>query len=66
MIKLENKKNRFKGNVYVLTSKETYSSAADFAQAIKAYKLGKIIGEKTGGWIVCYGDIVEDQLPNSK
>jgi len=66
LIKLENKKNRFKGNVYVLTSKETYSSAADFAQAIKAYKLGKIIGEETGGWIVCYGDIVEDQLPNSK
>ena len=66
LIKLKNKKNRFNGYVYVLTSEQTYSSASDFAQAIKAYKLGKIIGEETGGWIVCYGDIIDDQLPNSK
>jgi hypothetical protein len=66
LITLKNNSNRFEGNLFVLTSKKTYSSASDFAQTIKAYKIGNIIGEETGGWIVCYGDIVLDELPNSK
>lgn len=27
--------------------------------------MGKVIGEETGGWVVCYGDSVESKLPNS-
>lgn len=57
--------NRFTGKLYVLTSTYTFSSAADFAQAVKHYKLGKIIGEETGGWIISYGDIVTSRLPNT-
>ena len=57
---------RFTGNLYILCSKLTYSSASDFAQTIKAYNLGKIIGEETGGWIVCYGDTFYDLLPHSR
>jgi hypothetical protein len=66
LIPLKNTPNKFYGKVYVLTSEKTYSSASDFAQTIKAYGIGEIIGEQTGGWIVCYGDIVFDELPNSK
>ena len=66
LIQLKNTPNKFYGKVYVLTSKKTYSSAADFAQTIKAYRIGEIVGEETGGWIVCYGDIIFDELPNSK
>ena len=57
---------RFKGNIYLLTSSGTFSSAASFAQCFKYYKMGKIIGEETGGWIVCYGDIISASLPNTK
>ncbi|MFB9121599.1 S41 family peptidase [Bergeyella porcorum] len=63
--KLEKHKNRFDGNLFLLTSRVTYSSASDFAQTIKAYHIGKIIGTETGGWVVCYGDSVENELPNS-
>lgn len=57
---------RFNGKVYLLTSAQTFSSAADFAQCFSYYKRGKIIGEETGGLVVSYGDIVSHQLPNTK
>ena len=47
----------------ILTSLRTFSSASNFAQCFKNYKMGTIIGEKTGGWIVCYGDKVRTKLP---
>lgn len=57
---------RFNGKVYLLTSAQTFSSAADFAQCFSYYKRGKIIGEETGGLVVSYGDIVSHQLPNTQ
>ena len=57
---------RFKGHVYLLTSAYTFSSAADFAQCFKHYKMGTVVGEETGGLIVSYGDIVPAKLPNTK
>ncbi|TPD67222.1 S41 family peptidase [Flavobacterium microcysteis] len=57
---------RFNGKVCLLTSAQTFSSAADFAQCFSYYKRGKIIGEETGGLVVSYGDIVSHQLPNTK
>ncbi|UHO40174.1 hypothetical protein H5J24_09350 [Chryseobacterium capnotolerans] len=33
---------RFTGNVYLLTSGQTFSSATDFANAFKFLKLGKL------------------------
>ncbi len=43
------KPNRFKGNVYLLTDPVNSSSTFDMAWTFQENKLGKIIGEKTGG-----------------
>lgn len=56
---------RFKGNVYIITSNYTFSTAADFAAMVKDYKAGKIIGKETGGLASTYGDVIQDKLPNS-
>lgn len=42
------KSKRFKGNVYVLINRHTYSMAAVSAALIQDYKFGKIVGEETG------------------
>lgn len=63
---LRNNPLRFTGKLYLLTSAYTFSSAADFAQAFKYYKLGTIIGEETGGLIISYGDIVSPHLPHTQ
>jgi len=57
--------NRFGGKVYLLVSSQTFSSAADFAQAFCYYKRGKVIGEETGGLILSFGDIVSARLPET-
>lgn len=56
----------YNGNVYLLTSNQTFSSAASFAWAFKECKMGKVIGEETGGMNVSYGDILPYSLPISK
>lgn len=56
----------FTGKVYLLTSVGTFSSAASFAQCFSHYKMGTIVGEETGGWIISYGDLIRTLLPNSK
>lgn len=55
--------NQFKGKIFLLTSLKTFSSASTFAQCFKSYKMGAIIGEETGGWIVAYGDKINTTLP---
>jgi hypothetical protein len=55
--------NQFGGKIYLLTSLKTFSSASTFAQCFKNYKMGTIIGEETGGWIVAYGDKITATLP---
>ncbi len=56
----------FNGNIYVLTSIETFSSGTQLAALIKDYKLGKTIGQETGGIPTCYGDHFDFMLPNTK
>lgn len=56
---------RFTGNVYLLTSHQTFSSAGSFAWAFKAFGMGTIVGEETGGMNVCFGDILPYRLPVS-
>lgn len=58
--------NRFNGNVYVLTSGQTRSVAADFVWCFQYFEMGTVIGEETGGKVVSFGDIVNNTLPNSK
>jgi hypothetical protein len=67
MLFVRERKNaiRFKGNLIVVVSDKTFSSAASFTGVVKKYKLGKIIGEVTGGRIHCYGDFLMFKLPNS-
>ena len=55
-----------KGNIYLLTSNNTYSSAATFSWAFKYFKMGTIVGEETGGMAVCFGDVIMQTLPNTK
>ncbi|WP_090341803.1 S41 family peptidase [Dyadobacter koreensis] len=61
-IKRKNLSNQFDGQLFVLTSPFTFSSAADFTQAIHHYKLGKVVGQQTGGLIVSFGDIITTHL----
>lgn len=56
---------RFKGNVLILISGQTFSSAADFANTCKHYIVGTIIGEETGGFVVSAGETIEVSLPHS-
>lgn len=56
----------FNGIVYVLTSIETFSSGTQLAALIKDYKLGKIIGQETGGIPTCFSDHFDFVLPNTK
>jgi hypothetical protein len=58
--------NQFHGKIYLLTSIKTFSSASTFAQCFKHYKMGSIIGEETGGWMVAYGDKISATLPITK
>lgn len=65
---MENKKYTeltFNGNVYVLTSSGTFSSAMMFAEYIKDNHLGTIIGEAPGNIPSGYGDITIFRLPES-
>lgn len=55
----------FSGNIYVLTSSKTFSSASMFAATIKDYNIGQLIGEETGGLATHFGDLYEFKLPNS-
>ena len=56
----------FNGNLYLLTSSGTFSSAMDFAEIINANHLGSIIGEPPGNVPSGYGDISLFQTPNAK
>jgi C-terminal processing protease CtpA/Prc len=60
------KKYRFKGNLYVLISPSTFSSATYFAMIIKDYNLCTLVGEETGGLPTGYGDTFRFQLPITK
>ncbi|MCM1284482.1 MAG: S41 family peptidase [Muribaculaceae bacterium] len=56
----------FDGNLYLLTSAGTFSSAMEFAEAVKDNHLGTIIGEAPGNNPNGYGEVVFFKLPNSE
>lgn len=47
---------QYDGEVILLTSKKTYSSATCFTSAFVDYKIGTLIGESPGGYASSYGD----------
>lgn len=55
----------FDGNLYILTSKNTFSSANMFAVTIKDNRLGKVVGEPTGNRPTCYGNPLSFKMPNT-
>jgi len=65
LIPLRENKYRFSGNVYVLASINTFSSASMFAWCFHKFNMGVIVGEETGGYIVSFGDIIYSVLPKS-
>lgn len=60
-----NKSGAFGGEVYVLTSNYTFSSAMNFAVAVSDNNIGKVIGEMPGNMPAHYGDKLSFQCPNS-
>lgn len=59
-------RNRFKGKAVLLVGPATFSGASSFTSAFQCYKIGKVIGQETGGLTVTYGDFLTFHLPNSK
>ncbi len=67
LVELEDNPLRYAGlgNVYLLTSHMTFSSASSFAWAFQYFNMGTLVGEQTGGMNICFGDILQFRLPNS-
>ncbi|MHC4584540.1 MAG: S41 family peptidase [Planctomycetota bacterium] len=57
--------DRFKGSIYLLIAKPTFSAASNFAAAVKHFEIGTLIGQETSGEKDHYGQILPIQLPNS-
>ena len=66
LFELEKNPLRFDGNVYLLINHQTFSSAAEFSWAFKHYKIGKVIGEESGGINICFGDTKRILLQHTK
>lgn len=64
--KVKDKNIIFSGNIYILVSNATFSSANDFGAIFKDNKLGTIVGEPTGNNPDSYGDTLSFQTPKSK
>lgn len=62
---LTDDEGHYDGNVYLLVSNNTFSSAASFAWAFKECNMGTVVGEESGGMNVCYGDIMYYPMPVS-
>ena len=58
--------NRFLGNLYVLTSHNTYSAGTIFSAVIKDNTIGNIVGEETSDNPTIYACIMLFELPNTK
>ncbi len=56
---------KYKGNVYVLVNRQTYSMAAVAAALVQDYRFGKIVGEETGDTPTLYASQFSYPLPNT-
>ena len=63
--KPQNESARFKGNVYVLINRHSYSMAAVTAAMIQDYKFATIVGEQTGDFPTLYASQFQYTLPNT-
>jgi hypothetical protein len=65
-IKPQNSKNRFEGNVFILISPISYSSAIVFATTLKDNNMATLVGQPTGGFANQTGQGNLFNLPNSE
>jgi Peptidase family S41 len=54
---------RFKGEVYVIVNRHSYSNAVNVASVVQDYKFGTIVGEKTSDMATTYGAMETFVLP---
>ncbi|MBO7336393.1 MAG: hypothetical protein J6U42_05590 [Lachnospiraceae bacterium] len=66
LIKNKKLEPRFSGDVYILTSTNTFSAAKDFTMLVKDSGLGTVVGEPSGNLPDSYGDSINFMLPNSR
>lgn len=59
------KSKRFKGNVYVLVNRQSYSQSTVTAAQIQDYNFGTIVGEETGEYANLYASIFSYELPQT-
>ena len=57
---------RFKGSVFTLINRQTYSQAAVAASLIQDYKFGTLVGEESGDSPTLYASIFTVELPNTR
>ncbi len=62
----QNDSLRFKGKVYVLVNRFTYSEAIETSALIQDYKFGIIIGEMTPNAATMYASTQQFKLPNTQ
>ena len=55
----------YRGNIILLISNHTFSSASSFSWTFKEFGMGKVVGEETGGVNVSFGDVIYYEMPNS-
>ncbi|WP_298061877.1 S41 family peptidase [uncultured Rikenella sp.] len=58
-------RKRYTGQVWMLTSRYTFSSAANLSWAFKYFGMGTVVGEETGGLSVAFGNKRIFELSNS-
>ncbi|WP_158712934.1 S41 family peptidase [Parabacteroides pacaensis] len=56
----------FKGKIFILQSRETFSATISFCEEIKRRKMGLLVGEETGEPITFAGNVEYAFLPHSK
>ena len=56
---------RFTGDVYLLVGPGVMSSSSLLAATVQKYKIGTLVGEKTGGYATHYGCMIKLVLPNT-
>ena len=57
---------RYKGNVFTLINRQTYSQAAVAASLIQDYQFATVVGEETGDFPTLYASLFTVELPNTK
>lgn len=65
-VKYKKQKNIFNGNVYIITSYGTFSSAVTFAAICKCNKIATIVGRETGGIMKGFISALPTELTISK